>query len=97
MVHGPSASIGDLGNGIRSALLPKASTRPRMEVRGEQSEATKSLRTSLAKMFELIATGGLVWRKAESILCSEDNLINGAAVSAERGKAGGYNVQQHQQ
>ena len=60
-VHHPSASMDDMDHGIRSDLLPKASTRPRFDPRGEQSEAANSLRTSLAKMIELVATGGLVW------------------------------------
>ena len=61
-----------------------------MEARGEQSEVANSLRTSLAKLFELVATGGMVRRGGESILCSEDNLIDSAAESVESGKAGGY-------
>ena len=67
-VHCPSASIDHLDHGIRSALLPKAFARPRMEVRGERSEAVKSLRTSLASRIELVAMGGLVWCRGESIL-----------------------------
>jgi hypothetical protein len=62
-VHRPSASMDHLDHGIRSDLLPKASARPRLDPRGEQSEAANSLRTSLAEMFELVATGRLVWRE----------------------------------
>ena len=93
-LHRPSASIDHLHHGIfvfRSALLPKASARPRMEVRGERSEAAKSLRTSLARRIELVAAGGLVWRGGESTLCSKYDLIDGAAESVESGEAGGYN------
>ena len=79
--HRPSASMDQLDHGIRSDLLPKASARPRLDPRGERSEAANSLRTSLAKMIELVATGGLVWCGEESMLCSEDDLINGAAES----------------
>ena len=67
-----------------------------MEVRGERSDAAKSLRTSLASRFELVATGGLVWYGGESILCSKYDLIDGAAESVESGKAGGYNGCRHQ-
>ena len=83
-LHRPSASIDHLHHGIfvfRSALLPKASARPRMEVRGERSEAVKSLRTSLARRIELVAAGRVVWRGGGSTLCSKYDLINGAAKS----------------
>ena len=62
-----------------------------MEVRCERSEAAKSLRTSLARRNELVATGWLVWREGESILCSKYDLIAAAAEFVESGKAGGYN------
>ena len=62
-----------------------------MEVRGERSEAAKSLRTSLRSRIELVATGGLVWRGGESILCSKYDSIDGAAETVENGNAGGYN------
>ena len=68
-----------------------------MEVRGERSEAAKSLRTSLTSRFELAATGGLVWRGGESILSSKYDLIDGAAESIESGKAGGYNERRRHQ
>ena len=58
MVHRPSAFMNQLDHGIRSDLLPKASARPRLDPRGERSEAANSLRTSLAKMIELVMTGG---------------------------------------
>ena len=96
-VHLPSASIDNLDHGIRSNLLPKASARPRIDPRGARSEAANSLRTSLARMIELVATGGLVWCRGESIVCSEDGLIGGANGSVESGKAGGYNGRQRQQ
>ena len=46
-----------------------------MEVRGERSEAAKSLRTSLARRIELVAAGGLVWCKGESILYSKYDFL----------------------
>ena len=99
-LHRPSASIDHLHHGIfvfRSALLPKASARPRMEVRGERSEAAKILRTSLARRIELVAAAGLVWRGGESILYSEDDFFDGAAGSAESGEAGGDNGRRRHQ
>jgi len=77
--HRPSASMDQLDHGIRSDLLPKASARPRLDPRGERSEAANSLRTSLAKRFELVATGWLVWRGRESILCSKYDFFDAAA------------------
>ena len=70
---------------------------PRMEVRGERSEAAKSLRTSLARRIELVATGWLVWRGGESIIYSKYDLIAAAAESVESGKAGGYNGRRRHQ
>ena len=61
-----------------------------MEVRGERSEAAKSLRTSLARRIELVPAGGLVWHGGESILCSKYDLIAAAAESVESDEAGGY-------
>ena len=68
-----------------------------MEVRGERSEASKSLRTALTSRFELAATGGLVWRGGGIILYSKYDLIDGAAESVESRKAGGYNGRQRHQ
>ena len=85
-----------LDHGIRSDLLPKASARPRLDPRGEQSKAANSLQTSLAKVIELVLTRGLVWHGGESILCSKYDLIAAAAKSVESGKAGGYNGRRRQ-
>ena len=68
-----------------------------MDPRGERSEAAKSLRNSLARLIELVVTGGLVWHGGESILCSKYDLIDGAAVSVESSKAGGCNRCRRQQ
>ena len=97
MVHRPSASIDHLDHGIRSNPPPKASVRQRMKVRGERSEAAKSLRTSLTSRFELAATRWLVWRGGESILSSKYNFIAAAAESVESGEAGGYNGRRRHQ
>ena len=94
--HSPSASMDQLDHGIRSDLLPKASARPRLDPRGERSEAANSLRTSLAKMFELVATGWLVWCGGETILCSKYNFFDAAAESVESHQAGGYNGRRRQ-
>ena len=88
--HRPSAFMNHLDHGIRSDPLPKASARPRLHPRDEQSEAAKSLRTSLARRNELVAKG-------ESILCSKYNLIAATAKFVESGKAGGYNGRQRHQ
>ena len=96
MVHGPSASMDDMDHGIRSDLLPKAPTRPRLDLRGEQSEAANSLRTSLAKMIELVATGRLVWREGGGILCSKYDFFYAAAKSVESREAGGFNSRRRQ-
>ena len=77
--HRPSASMDQLDHGIRSDLLRKASARPRLDPRGERSEAANSLSTSLAKRFELVATGWLVWRGGESVLCSKYDFFAAAA------------------
>ena len=86
-----------LNHGIRSDPLPKVSARPRLHQRDDQSEAAKSLQTSLARRIELVATGWLVWREGESSLYSEDDLIAAAAEFVESGKAGGYNGRQRHQ
>ena len=86
-----------LDHGIRSDPLPKASARPRLHPRDEQSEAAKSLRTSLTRRIELVTAGWLVWRRRESIIYSRYDLIAAAAGSAENGKAGGYNGRQRHQ
>ena len=83
-----------MDHGIRSDPLPKASARPRLHPRDEQSEAAKSLRTSLARRIELVAAGELVWRGGESILSSKYDFIAAAAESVESGEAGGYNGRQ---
>jgi hypothetical protein len=62
-----------------------------LDPRDEQSEAAKSLRTSLARRIELVAAGRLVWRGGGSIIYSKYDLIAAAAESVESGKAGGYN------
>jgi len=79
-----------MDHGIRSDPLPKASARPRLNPRDKQSEAAKSLRTSLARRIELVTAEGLVWRGGESTLCSKYNLFDGAAKSVVSDKAGGY-------
>ena len=76
---------------------PKASVRPRMEAWDEQSEAAKSLRTSLARRSELVTTVGMLWRERESTLCSKYDFFDGAAGSVESRKAGGNNGRQYQQ
>ena len=86
-----------LDHGIRSDPLPKASARPRLHPRDKRSEAAKSLRTSLARRIELVATGWLVWREGESSLYSEDDFFDGAAGSAESGEAGGDNGRRRHQ
>ena len=96
-VHRSSASMDHLDHGIRSDLLPKASVRPRLDPRGEQSEAATNLQTSLARSGELVATGGLIWHGGGSILCSKYDLIDGAAESVESGEAGGCNGCRRQQ
>ena len=68
-----------------------------MEVRGDRSEAAKSLRTSLASRFELAAMEGLVWRGGESVLSSKYEFIAAAAESVESGEAGGYNGRRRHQ
>jgi hypothetical protein len=85
---------------FRSDPPPKASVRPRMEVRGERSEAANGLRTSLTSSFELATMGGGGWcgtRGGESILYSKYDLIDGAAESVESCKAGGYNGRRRHQ
>ena len=86
-----------LDHGIRSDPLPKASARPRLHQRDKQSEAAKSLQTSLASMIELVATGGASVARGESILYSEGSLIDGTAESVESGEAGGYNGRRRHQ
>ena len=68
-----------------------------MEAWDERSGAAKSLRTSLARRSELVATGGLLWRARESILRSKYDFFDGAAGSIESRKAGGDNVFRRQQ
>ena len=68
-----------------------------MHPRDERSEAAKSLRTSLVRRIELVATGWLVWREGESSLYSEDDFFDGAAESVESSEAGGYNGRRHHQ
>ena len=67
--------MNQVDHGIRSDPLPKASARPRLHPRYERSEAAKSLRTSLARRIELVATGWLVWHEGESSLYSEDDFF----------------------
>ena len=86
-----------LDHGIRCDPLPKASARPRLHPRDKRSEAAKSLRTSLARRIELVATGWLVWRGGESVLSSKYEFIAAAAESVESGEAGGYNGRQRHQ
>ena len=88
-----------MDHGIRSDPLLKASARPRLDPRGERSEAANSLWTSLAKMFEIVTAGagGLVWRGGESILSSKYDFIAAAAESVESGEAGGYNGRRRHQ
>ena len=85
-----------LDHGIRCDPLPKASARPRFAASDKRSEAAKSLRTSLARRIELVATGWLVWREGESSLYSEDDFFDGAAESVESSEAGGYNGRRRQ-
>ena len=75
---------------FRSDPLPKASARPRLNPRDKQSEAAKSLRTSLARRIELVAAGWLVWRGGEHTLCSKYVFFDGADESVESDEAGGY-------
>ena len=94
--HRPSAFMNQLDHGIRSDLLPKASARPRLDPRSERSEAANSPRTSLAKVFELVATGRLVWREGGGILCSKYDFFDAAAKSVESREAGGFNSRRRQ-